>query len=164
MSTKFSIYQEPGFYLDRDKATLPRIAGIYVVYRCNYDSFMDVVDVKEVLYIGESLNINKRHNGTTDFPTQHEHYKDFIDRAGGVDHVCYAIIPMEEYSDEERKWIKDAMLFSQKLDINSAEEKFYYYHPSIDLSLNGFPNCWNTHRIHISIGPYNEENDLRECH
>lgn len=147
MSTKFSIYQEPGFYLDRDKATLPRIAGIYIVYRCNYDSFWDVVDVKEVLYIGESQNLYERHNDTHDFPKKHEYYKDFVDKAGGDDHICYAVIPMEEYSDDERKWIKDAMIFSQNPDINIAEEKIQYSHSSIDLSLNGFPNCWKTHRI-----------------
>ena len=147
MSTKFSIYQEPGFYLDRDKATLPHIAGIYVVYRCNYDSFMDVVDVKEVLYIGESHNIYERHNGTTDFPTKHENYKDFVDMAGGVDHVCYAVIPKEEYSDEERKWIQDALIFSQQPSINKDTEKNDYSHLPVDLLLIGFPDCWYIHHI-----------------
>ena len=149
MSKKFSIQQEPGFYLDRDKSTMPRISGIYVVYRCNYDSFMDVVDVKEVLYIGESKNINVRHNGTPDHPSEHEHYDEFAKQAGGANSLCYSVIPLEEYSEEERIWIQDAMIFSQQPPLNKGAEKTDYSHLPIDLSLNAFPDCWKTHHIQL---------------
>ena len=149
MATKFSIQQEPGFYLDRDKATLPRIAGIYIVYKCNYDSFMDVVDVKEVLYIGESQNVKTSLNGTPDNPLQHKHYDEFVKQAGGANCLCYGIIPMEEYSSDERKWIQDAMIYSQRPPLNKEAEKIAYFHPSIELSLNGLPDCWGIHHIQL---------------
>ena len=150
MSKKFSIQQEAGFYLDRHKATMPSVAGIYVVYKCNYDPFMDTVDVKEVLYIGETLNIHARHNGTSAHPSKHEQYDEFISKAGGADHVCYGVIPMEEYSEDDRKWILDTMIFFQKPLLNNGVEKSSYSYPYIDLSLNGFPYCWKSFRINIT--------------
>lgn len=151
LATKFSIQQEPGFYLDRDKATMPKFSGIYVVYTCNYDSFSETVDVKEVLYIGETKNIYERHNGIPDQPTNHEHYDDFVKEAGGTVHICYGVIPMDGYPDEDRKWIQDAMIYSQKPPINDGNEKEHYTHPAIDLTLNGFPNCWKTFYIILPV-------------
>lgn len=149
MSKKFSIQQEPGFYLDLHKATMPSVPGIYVVYKCNYDSFMDTVDIKEILYIGETQNIYARHNGTPGHPSKHEDYNEFVSKAGGADHVCYGVIPMDEYSEEYRKWIQDAMIFSQHPPLNKGAEKNVYPHPPIDLFLNGFPYCWKTYHIHL---------------
>ncbi|MDE5793174.1 MAG: hypothetical protein K2I08_00455 [Muribaculaceae bacterium] len=147
MATKFTISQEQGVYLDCDKAYLPHIPGIYVVYSCDYDSSSGIAEIKDVLYIGETQNVNERHNGTPDHPKQHEHYEDFVRKAGGVEHVCYGIVPMEDYSDDTRVWIQDAMIFRQKPQINSGPEKYHYNHPAIDLTLQNFPNCWKTFHI-----------------
>lgn len=157
MATKFSIRQEPGFYLDRDKATMPKVPGIYVVYKCNYDPYTDRVEVIEPLYIGETQNIHERHKGNPEYPANHEHYDDFVREAGGADHICYGVVPMEEYSDEERKWIQDAMIFHQKPPVNAGPEKENYYHPVIDLTLQCFPNCWKT--FHILI-PFNNREEI----
>lgn len=148
MVTKFIIQQEPGFYLDRDRATMPKCQGIYVVYRCDYNSYYDTVDVKEVLYIGESLNIHEHHNGTPDYPRRHELYEEFVDKAGGSEHVCYGVIPMNEFSDEERKWIQVAMIFCQKPPIN-GEGKENYTHSAADIEIKGLPGCWRS--FHISL-------------
>lgn len=150
MTTKFTIKQEPGFYLDRDKAYLPKISGIYIVYKCYYDAFLDTVDVKEVLYIGESENICERHNGTPEQPLKHEHYGDFVKMAGDSSNICYGIVPMEKYSDDERRWIQDAMIYSQKPEINVCEEKEHYSHPTVDITMKGFPDCWNSFHICLS--------------
>ena len=147
MATKFTITQEQGFYLERDKITLPHIPGIYVVYRCDYDSSSGILEIKDVLYIGETQNVHKRHNGTPDHPKQHEHYEDFVREAGGADHVCYGVVPMEDYSDDNRIWIQDAMIFRQKPPINSGAEKDHYNHPAINLTLQNFPNCWKTFHV-----------------
>lgn len=157
MATKFSIRQEPGFYLNRDKSTLPQVPGIYVVYKCNYDPYIDRVDIIEPLYIGETQNIHERHNGTPEHPTNHEHYEDFVREAGGAEHICYGVVPMEEYSDEERKWIQDAMIIRQNPTINNGPEKYHYSHPAIDLTLQGFPNCWKTFHIFM---PFNNSSEF----
>ncbi len=149
MPKNFKIQQEPGFYLDQDKATLPEVPGIYIVYKCDYDSFHDRVDVKEPLYIGESHNIRERHNGTPDHQSQHDHYDDFVREAGGEGHICYGIVPMEDFSDEERKMIQDAMIFTEKPSLNDSYQKDYYYNSPINLTLLGFPNSWNHPTIKI---------------
>ncbi len=149
MPKNFKITQSSGFYLDKDKATLPEVPGIYVVYKCDYDSFHDRVDVKEPLYIGESQNIRERHNGTSDHPSQHDHYEAFVRAAGGAGHICYGIVPMEEFSAEERKMIQDAMIFTENPPINEGTVKEYYSHPSIHLALYGFPASWNHPTIKI---------------
>ncbi len=147
MRKTIKIQQEPGFYLDRDKATLPEIPGIYVVYKCEYDSFHDSVAIKEPLYVGETQNIRERHNGTPEHPKKHERYDDFVKEAGGEGHLCYGIVPLQEFSDEERKWIQDAMIFSEKPLLNEGEEKDNYYHSPISLQIFGFPSSWKSTRI-----------------
>ncbi len=149
MPQTIKIQQEPGFYLDRDRATLPEVPGIYVVYKCDYDSFHDRVDVKEPLYVGETQNIRERHNGTTEHPAKHEHYNDFIKEAGGEGHICYGVVPMPEFSEEDRKWIQDAMSFSEKPPLNEGSEKDNYSHASVHLLIEGFPTCWKYSRISI---------------
>lgn len=144
-----TLTQSPGFYLDQDKATLPDVPGIYVVYKCDYDSFHDRVDIKEPLYIGESENIRERHNGTPEHPSKHEHYEDFVRAAGGEGHICYGIVPMQEFSDADRKRIQDAMIFSEKPTLNDAPEKTHYSHPPIDLTLLGFPSSWKSIKINL---------------
>ncbi len=155
MAKRFTLQQEQGFYLDRDKTSMPKVPGIYVVYKCDYDSYSDTVDVIEPLYVGETANIFECHNGTIEKPIFHEHYDDFMKRANGSCHICYGVVPMEEYSEEDRKWIKDVMIFCEKPQINVGEEKEYYLQPSIDLSLNGFPPCWKA--LHINLHSSIEE-------
>ncbi len=149
MPQTIKIQQEPGFYLDRDRATLPEVPGIYVVYKCDYDAFHDRVDVKEPLYIGESQNIRESHNGTPDHPAKHEHYDDFVKEAGGEGHICYGIVPMPEFTDADRKRIQAAMIFSEKPSLNEAEAKDNYSQADIHLLIEGFPNCWKHPRISI---------------
>ena len=151
MHTKFCIQQEPGFYLNRDKATIPPIIGIYIVYKGSYDSFMDTVNIIDVLYIGEANNIKESHNGTLFKPSNHERYDEFVRQAGGANCICYGVIPMEEHTDNERKWIKDAMIYSQQPPLNIGIEKTNYSHPPIDLYLNGLPDCWRNHHIQLPL-------------
>lgn len=153
MVTKFTIKQEPGFYLDKDKATMPKCSGIYVVYKCDYNSYYDTVDIDEILYIGESQNIYECFNGTKDNPNTHECYNDFVEKAGGAQHICYGIIPVNEYPEEQRGWIQDALIYSQKPIINALKKKKNYPHPAVEITLKEFPDCWNT--SHIFLSSYN---------
>lgn len=148
MATKFKIQQEQGFYLDRDKASMPNVPRIYVVYRCEYDSYTDTVNVKAPLFIGESQDIRALLNAT---PKDKNHYEDLIKEAGGVDHICYGVVQMPRYSEENRKLIRDAMIFLQKPSLNAKASKGKYTHPPIELTLEGFPKCWETTHILLPI-------------
>lgn len=118
--------------------------GIYIVYRCDYDPRNHTVDVKEVLYIGETDDIYKRHNSAT----PHEHYEDFVKLAGGEEHVCYGTILLPDVSEDDRKIIEAAMIHVQQPPINT-DHKDHYSKPASDITMTGGPDCWKTkHFIH----------------
>ena len=141
---KFEIHHESGYILDKNKNGLSKSAGIYIVYKCDYNSFNDSVNVKEVLYIGETGNIYGRHVTNT-----HEHYDDFIKYAGGKEHICYGEILLPNLSDDDRKMIEAAMIHVQKPVINDENDKKHYTKSASDIIMSGGPDCWKTkHFIH----------------
>lgn len=141
---EFTIHHEPGFILDKNRYSMGKYPGIYIVYKCDYDKQNDTVNVKEVLYIGETEDLFKRHN--SEIP--HEHYNDFVKYAGGKEHLCYGIIPLPCHSDEDRKTIEAAMIHIQRPQINT-DHKNHYTKPASDITMTGGPDCWKTkHFIH----------------
>lgn len=145
---KFGIQHKPGYTLERNKHGLSKASGIYVVYKCDYDSLKDRVDVKEVIYIGESQNIYDRH-----ITNKHEHYEDFVREAGGKEHICYGEILLPDVSDEDRKTIEAAMIHRQKPKVNDEKHKAHYAKPASDITMTGGPDCWKTkHFIHEHDG------------
>lgn len=137
---KFNITHESGYY--RNPKHLPSVAGIYLVYKCNYNSSNDTVDIQDILYIGESENIHERHNGTEDQPRQHEHYCDFAAQAGGAEHICYGVVRLPNESADERKWLQDALILMQQPPINT-EAKNSYNHLAAEIETHAFPDVLN---------------------
>lgn len=143
MQKKFKIKHEQGIYLDHDKSTLPYIPGLYVAYRCDYDSFTDMVDLKETLYIGESDNIHSSLNSSPNNPMSQDLYNNFVEKAGGKEHLGYGVIPMQGYTADERRMIKDTLISQQGPLINSETEKGEIHTSAIELIMEDFPNGWN---------------------
>lgn len=59
-----------GYWLEKDKSSVPNKSGVYTVYRSSYDATKDTVDLKEILYIGESGAVRDRladHERTEDW-------------------------------------------------------------------------------------------------
>lgn len=50
-----------GYWLDGQEASLPAESGIYCVYASTYNKATDTVTLREVLYIGKSVNVRDRH-------------------------------------------------------------------------------------------------------
>lgn len=151
---------EDGFCMDEHRDTLPAIAGIYVVYSCDYDSDANEVVFKDILYIGETKNIHERHNGTPDKPKLHEHYNDFVKEAGGKNHVCYRVIPYNG-SGDDREWLQYALIHVQQPPINTVGKDHYNF-PAAEVKLEGDPACWKkTHFSHpLDYGDEIEDKDL----
>lgn len=123
--------------MDNNKAGISSCPGIYVVYRCDYDPFVDMIDVKEVIYIGETDDIYKRHNSSG----PHEHYEDFKRYAGGKEHICYGEILLPDLSEDDRKIIEAAMIHIEKPEINT-DYKDHYTKPASYVRMTGGPDCW----------------------
>ena len=141
---KFNLLHEDGYYLDRNKQGLSKLPGIYIVYKCDNNSQDDTVDIKEILYIGETENIFERHNSST----PHEHYDDFVKHAGGKDHICYGEILLPDVSEEERQIIEAALIHMQQPPINKTNQE-HYNKPASEVTINGGPDCWESkHFIH----------------
>lgn len=137
---KFEINHE-GYCKDCFRCKLPAVAGIYIVYKCIPNKANNTIDIKDILYIGETENIRKRHNGTAGKPEKHEHYDDFVDAAGGEENVCYGWIPLSNNTEEERKWIQDALIHMQQPPINDAS-KLHYNHLAAEIRIYGAPDEW----------------------
>jgi hypothetical protein len=49
-----------GYYRDKNKNGIPEISGIYFVYTGTYHKYNDNVNLDQLIYIGESGDINNR--------------------------------------------------------------------------------------------------------
>lgn len=49
-----------GYWREPNKGSIPAKSGIYCVYSCLYDASAKTVDLKKLIYIGESDNVNER--------------------------------------------------------------------------------------------------------
>ena len=139
---KFEVTIEPGYIREKYKIGLPAIAGIYVVYKCDYNPQSDTIDIKEILYIGETQNIHERHNGTKEEPTVHEHLEDFRREAKGDEHICYGVIPFKG-SAYEREWLEASLIHFQQPDINT-DHKDHYGYPAAEVKIYGDTSGWRS--------------------
>ncbi|RQQ28075.1 GIY-YIG nuclease family protein [Burkholderia stagnalis] len=77
-----------GYRLESKKAGIPAGSGIYCVYRGVYNAKADTVSLKELIYIGESADINAR-------VVSHDRLDDWSDRLQAGEILCYsyALVP-----------------------------------------------------------------------
>ncbi len=109
-----------GFYLDCDKNSLPKDAGIYCVYSCKYNKKTDIVCNLVLLYIGESENINERHKDNN-----HEHYKDFCKALSAGETLCYSYALVSD--DNDRLRCESALIYKMKPPINTQNKDEFLY-------------------------------------
>lgn len=70
-----------GYYLKRE--SLPSLPGIYCVYRCAVNRDKKTVFIKELLYIGESIDVNNRLEN-------HDRFLDWQNSLGYGEVLCYS--------------------------------------------------------------------------
>jgi hypothetical protein len=49
-----------GYWREVNKKYIPEFSGVYIIYRCSYVSPQNVVDLIDVLYIGQADNLRRR--------------------------------------------------------------------------------------------------------
>lgn len=124
-----------GFYLDCDKNSLPKDAGIYCVYSCKYNKKTDRVCNLVLLYIGESENINERHKDNN-----HEHYEDFLSYLDDDETLCYSYSLIR--NEDDRKRCEAALIYKMQPPINSkCKDSFDYQTTKIVTSGNNSKLC-----------------------
>lgn len=98
-----------GYRRDCNKATLPHYSGIYMVYRCTYDSTTRKVTLKEIIYIGQAKDLCERLD-------KHEKYPLFLEACEIGEEICYAYANI---SMDDLDIVENALVFAQKPRLNS---------------------------------------------
>ena len=98
-----------GYRRDCNKATLPHDSGIYMVYRCIYDSLTDKVTLKEIIYIGQAEDLCDRLNN-------HDKRPLFLKACERGEEICYAYANV---SMDDLDIVENALVFAQKPRLNS---------------------------------------------
>jgi len=98
-----------GYRRDCNKASLPHYSGVYMVYRCVYNSSSDKVTLKEIIYIGQAEDLNDRLNN-------HEKYSMFQNACESGEEICYAYANV---SMDDLDIVENALVFAQKPKLNS---------------------------------------------
>lgn len=77
------------------KENLPTYAGLYYVFATKLTAEGKLIG-KRLIYIGETDNIHKRHNGTKKEPKEHEHLQDFKDELKDEEVLRYATSKLKQ--------------------------------------------------------------------
>lgn len=93
-----------GYWRDENKGSIPSTSGIYCVYTCTYAAAAKTVDLKKLVYIGESGDVNARIANHEKYPAWKKHLK-----AG--EQLCFSHGPV---ASANRARCEAAMIFKHK--------------------------------------------------
>lgn len=96
-----------GFWVD-DVSLLPATSGVYIVYKCVHDTIAKTVSLTELVYIGESEDIEAR-------VSNHECEPYWTRRLKAGEKLCYAYAPV---SPLNRERIEAALIYKHKPSVN----------------------------------------------
>lgn len=99
-----------GYWRDVNRKSIPSISGIYLVYKCKYNEDDDTVSLLEMLYIGQSINVNQR----IDLHDKREQFFNKCDRTKG-ETLCYSVAEVKE---NDLALVENALIFAQKPELN----------------------------------------------
>lgn len=116
-----------GYRLDADVRTLSMTPGIYVVYRCLYDSINNIVDIKDLLYIGQTYNLREG-------LTNHEKKSRWLKECSQKESLCYAYAKVEK---EKLDRVENGLIFMQKPRMNEILKDSYIYDTPVGFKITG---------------------------
>ncbi len=108
-----------GYYIDMN--ALPTYGGIYLVYKGSYNPQTNIVDLDELIYIGEAENIRKRHtNG-------HEHQDFFDNEVENLENGRVIYATAEIASETDRKRVENALIYHHDPEYNTDGIDSFHY-------------------------------------
>lgn len=106
-----------GYYRDTNKGCIPNVSGIYFVYTGFYDTIEKGVDLHNLIYIGESIDIKDRLD-------KHEKYFDWLKKCGDTEELIFSYTKVEE---TYRERLEAAYIYKHQPIINTeCKESFNY--------------------------------------
>ena len=109
-----------GYWRDINRDKLPSVPGIYIVYRCTYSKMFNTVNLLEIIYIGQTENVHKRHN-------DHNKRGEFLNKCQHDETLCYSVA---EVNNSDLDIIENALIFTQKPSLNTSNTDHFNYPPS----------------------------------
>lgn len=106
-----------GYWREINKGGLPSVSGVYLVYRCMYNSAQDSVKLNEIIYIGQSENVHDR-------IANHEKASQFSAKLQMGEELCYACA---EVSITDLDIVENALVFAQKPVLNEDLKDAFNY-------------------------------------
>ena len=77
-----------GYWRNVNKIALPNFGGIYFVYECTFVEYNKSVNIRRLLYIGHSKNINKS-------LTNHELFQEWTSQLEEGNELCYGVTEVD---------------------------------------------------------------------
>lgn len=115
-----------GYRRDVFREDLPETSGVYSIYRCVYDSTKKTVSLKELLYIGQSINIKQE-------ICNHERRDEFLAEARSGEQICYAYA---EVPQRQLDVVENALIFMQKPRLNNNLVD-HFNHDDVEMEIEG---------------------------
>jgi excinuclease UvrABC nuclease subunit len=97
-----------GYWREPNKGGIPKESGVYCVYRCTYNKLLNNISIHELIYIGESDNVNNRIN-------THEKLSDWSKYLKPDEQLCYSFTPVD---DNYRTRVEAALIYRHKPPVN----------------------------------------------
>lgn len=97
-----------GYKLEENASSMPKYSGIYIAYICKYKVETNKVLLKEIVYIGQAENLNKR-------ITEHKKLGDLQKECIYDETICYAYASV---SLNDLDVVENALVFAQKPRLN----------------------------------------------
>jgi len=107
MMQTYSIQFE-GYWLEKNKAGIPAKSGVYMVYRSKYNEVSDTVALLEIIYIGQSSDVNSR-------VANHDRLSDFQQTLNLGETLSYAFAPV---LSQDLDVVEKALIIAQKPRLN----------------------------------------------
>ena len=113
-----------GYWREAKKEGIPEVSGVYLVYRCVYNVITKTVLLKELIYIGKSVNVNRR-------VLEHSNAGDFSNELNFGEELCYSVA---EVGKSDLSVVENALIYAQKPRLNeNGKDSFSYPDSSFNI-------------------------------
>ena len=104
--------QFAGYWLEQNKKDVPAKSGVYLVYRGRFIQEKNFVELYEILYIGQSVNMRER-------IAHHDHIGAFEATLHNGETLCYSCAAIDE---KDLDLIENALIIAQKPRLNETKQ------------------------------------------
>ena len=104
--------QFEGYWLERNKNDVPAKSGVYLVYRGKYNQRNNSVDLSEIIYIGQSVNMRER-------IVNHDHIQSFESVLNFGETLCYSCAAVDK---NDLDIVENALIIAQTPRLNDTKQ------------------------------------------